>query len=262
MSLRFRQIFNVNNMNKEELLLTKRFLDLSRQAQHKGIVTFSEFLNLNELNIFNQIVPELFCSYELSGGYEFSERQMVAFIPDALSVFVYPIVCLKIQPKNKKFTDQLNHRDVLGSIMNLGIERGKIGDILMDHPDAYVFCSEHIAVYLSSELTRIKHTSVKMTQMESIDLNIQPDILKKDGIIASNRLDCVIACMLNLSRKDASLLIKKGSVFVYNKEITNTSAACKINDLISIRSYGRFRFVGEINETKKGRIKIQYEVFK
>ena len=70
---------------EEELLLKKRFIDLSRLADKRDTVTFSNFLNLNEINLFIQTVPELKTQYKLSGGYEFAERQMVAFIPDALS---------------------------------------------------------------------------------------------------------------------------------------------------------------------------------
>ena len=110
------------DMTKEELLLAKRFLDLSRQAEQKDIVVFSEFLNLNELNIFKQEIPNLYSGFEISGGYELSERQMIAFIPDALCyAWDYPIACLKITPVNKKFAESLTHRDVLGSLMNLGI---------------------------------------------------------------------------------------------------------------------------------------------
>ena len=41
-------------MTEEEQLLQKRFLDLSRQADYKGIVLFSDFLGLNEQNIFRK----------------------------------------------------------------------------------------------------------------------------------------------------------------------------------------------------------------
>ncbi len=70
-------------MNEQELC-RKRLLDLSRQADRKGIVLFSDFLNLNEQNIFHSLQKELYTTAELSGGYEQAERQMVAFIPDAL----------------------------------------------------------------------------------------------------------------------------------------------------------------------------------
>ena len=91
-------------MTREETLLAKRFIDLSRQAQQKNIVLFSDFLNLNELNIFRQQSSELYSGYKLFGGYELSERQMIAFLPDALCyAWEFPITCLQFSPANAKF---------------------------------------------------------------------------------------------------------------------------------------------------------------
>ena len=70
--------------HKDELQTIKRFMDLSRMASRRGIVTFSNFLNTNELNLFYQEAESLETGYQLSGGYAFAERQMIAFIPDAL----------------------------------------------------------------------------------------------------------------------------------------------------------------------------------
>ena len=67
-------------MAREEELLAKRFIDLSRQAQQRDIVLFSGFLNLNELNIFQQGISELYSGFEMSGGYAWSERQMLSLI--------------------------------------------------------------------------------------------------------------------------------------------------------------------------------------
>ena len=90
-------------MNEQELC-KKRLLDLSKQADIKGIVTFSDFLNLNELNIYHTIKNTLYCKSEYFGGYENAERQMIAFIPDALMFeWDYPIRCIHIVPKYPKF---------------------------------------------------------------------------------------------------------------------------------------------------------------
>ena len=96
-------------MNKEETLLRKRLVELSRQAYHKDIVTFSDFLNLNELNILHTTPKDLFpARYETFGGYEMAERQMVAFLPDALYYeYHYPIQVLKIRPANPRFAEEL-----------------------------------------------------------------------------------------------------------------------------------------------------------
>lgn len=249
-------------MTKEETLLAKRFLDLSRQARQKDIVVFSEFLNLNELNIFKQEIPDLYSGYELSGGYEPSERQMIAFIPDALCyAWDYPISCLRIAPVNRKFAEPLTHRDVLGSLMNLGIERSKLGDILVNEDDIYVFCHEKIAGYLMDELTRIRHTVVKSEQIRPENLKIEPKKELLEGIITSNRLDSVIACICKISRSQASQWIKGGKIFLDNRETLQTTVECKPGTLISVRSVGRFRFLDSFGETRKGRLKIEYEKY-
>ena len=130
-------------MNKEEELLAKRIQDLAKIADLKCMTTFSDFLNLNEQNILHQTLqkfPWIHC--ETSGGYEGAERQIAAFVPDALSYlmedvssdsgfspFSWPISCIRIEPLNLKFAEPLSHRDILGALMHLGIERSKMGDI-------------------------------------------------------------------------------------------------------------------------------------
>ena len=128
-------------MQKEELMLQKRLIELSKLAYQRGIVTYSDFLNLNELNILHTTPKsEFFSCYETFGGYEFSERQMAVFLPDALCYEKnYPISVLKIEPLQKKFSEKLSHRDYLGSILNLGIERCKLGDILVEEDYALLF---------------------------------------------------------------------------------------------------------------------------
>ena len=173
----------------------------------------------------------------------------------------YPITCLKITPVNKKFAESLTHRDVLGSLMNLGIERSKLGDILVNEEEIYVFCEEKIAGYLMEELTRIRHTVVKSEQVRPDSLTIEPKKELAEGIITSNRLDSVIACVCKVSRSQTSQWIKGGKIFLNNRQTLQTTVECKPGELISVRSVGRFRFVDSFGETRKGRLKIQYEKY-
>ena len=71
-------------MNEDAIYICKRFIDLSKQANRKGIVTFSDFLTVSEQMILQQNKTKLESEYRMSGGYDYAERQMVAFIPDAL----------------------------------------------------------------------------------------------------------------------------------------------------------------------------------
>ena len=70
---------------------------------------------------------------ECFGDYEQAERQMVAFHPDALLFpWKYPIKYLKkAEPLAAKFSEDLTHRDFLGAVLNLGIRRAVVGDILV-----------------------------------------------------------------------------------------------------------------------------------
>lgn len=249
-------------MTKEETLLAKRFLDLSRQAGQKDIVVFSEFLNLNELHIFRQEIPKLYSGYEIFGGYELSERQMIAFIPDAFCyAWNYPIACLEITPVNQKFAEELSHRDVLGTLMGLGIERGRLGDILVDGGNIHVFCHEKVAGYLQEQVSRIRHTTVQARQVQPDGLQLEPKVEICEGIVSSNRLDGIVACLCKISRGQASQMIRSGKVFLNHREVVQVSRECKEQELISIRSVGRFRFLGCQGETRKGKVRIRYEKY-
>lgn len=249
-------------MTKEESLLSKRFVDLSRQAQQKDIVLFSDFLNLNELNIFHQGINQLYCRFDFLGGYEQSERQMIAFLPDALCyAYHVPICCIKITPINCKFADALSHRDVLGSLMNLGIERNLLGDIWVEEHLIYVFCQEKIASYIIDNLTRIRHTVICCEKTIPNKVAIVPKTELLEGIVASNRLDSIVACLCKISRSKAKEWIQMGKVFINNKEILHATYECKEEVMISIRMVGRFKFRQALGETRKGRMKIQYEKY-
>ena len=242
-------------MQKEELLLQKRLIELSRIAYQRGIVTYSDFLNLNELNILHSIPKtELFCKYETFGGYEFAERQMVAFLPDALCYdYEYPISYLKIEPVQKKFSDALSHRDFLGAILNLGIERSKIGDILVMDDAAILFVQESLASFVLDELTRVKHTSVMLKPIAAKEFIYKPNIKEIKGTVSSLRLDSLLALAFSSSRSKLVAYIEGGRVFVNGKLITSNGYQIKTDDIISVRGLGRFRYKETITQTKKGR---------
>lgn len=257
---------------QEELLLQKRWMDLSRMANRKGIVLFSNFLNLNELNLFHQVSSDMETPYRLSGGYEFAERQMIAFIPDALSYTYtnelehtpldFPIACLHFQPRNSKFAEKLTHRDVLGACMHLGVERSRIGDIRLDEQNYYIFCEESISEYFLESLTQIRHTMITGGQTEPKNLQWKQTFEHLSGIVASVRLDTIVAFLLKKSRGQGALLIQSQKVFINDRAISSKSYECKPGDVISIRGFGKYIFVGSDGETRKGRIKISLKKYK
>lgn len=262
-------------MNKEEELLVKRIQDLAKIADLKCMTTFSDFLNLNEQNILHQTLqkfPWIHC--ETSGGYEGAERQIAAFMPDALSYrmedvssdsgfspFFWPISCIRIEPLNLKFAEPLSHRDILGALMHLGIERSRMGDIAVCENQFYLFCYESMASLICSELTRIRHTSVRCITTDAADFVYTPKTKEMTGSVASIRLDALMAVAFQSSRSSLLSLISDGKVFVNGKLITTNAYALKDGDLISARGEGKFRFVSSSGQTKKGRCLVKIEKY-
>lgn len=242
-------------MQKEEFMLQKRLIELSKTAYRRGIVTYSDFLNLNELNILHTTPKNEFdTKYETFGGYNDSERQMAAFLPDALYyTHFYPIQILKIEPLQKKFTESLTHRDYLGAILNLGIERSKLGDILVIEDFAYLFVQESLADYICNGLTRIRHTSVNVTKEDSQSFTYVPKYKEITGTVASVRLDSLLSLAFGSSRSKLVNLIEGGKVFANGKLMTTNSYQVKEGDIISVRGIGRFRYNGIQSQSRKGR---------
>ena len=250
-------------MQKEELMLQKRLIELSKIAYQRGIVTYSDFLNLNELNILHTTPKNEFHScYETFGGYDFSERQMVAFLPDALCYEKnYPISALKIEPLQKKFAEQLSHRDFLGSILNLGIERCKLGDILVEDNHAILFVHKSLEAFMLDELTRIRHTSVMVSVVDNEDFVYSPNIKEINGTVSSLRLDSLLSLAFSSSRSKLVSYIEGGKVFVNGKLVTSNGHQIKTDDIISVRGLGRFQFKETLSQTKKGRYYVTIHLY-
>ena len=87
---------------------------------------------MNKMYLASQKLQQSGVHVKLFGGYEHAERQIAAFYPDSLDIFLGTILlnCLKITPKALRFSEDLSHRDFLGAILNLGVDRSVIGDIL------------------------------------------------------------------------------------------------------------------------------------
>ena len=246
-------------MNKEEVMLQKRLIELSNLSYKRDIVTFSDFLNLNELNILHTTPKDLFPSrYETYGGYEPAERQMVAFLPDALYYdYQYPISVLRISPANRKFAEELSHRDFLGGILHLGIERSCLGDLLVEDSVCHVFVTDTMADFICEQLTRIRHTVVKTEKIDGESFSFTPRLETVKGTVASVRLDTVLSVAFPLSRSRMTRLVEGGKVFVNGKLITSNGYRLKEGDIISVRGMGKLVYQGVLSETKKGRQYIQ-----
>lgn len=250
-------------MKDQDTFFKNRVDDLKDMAFQRDIVTFTDFLDLHQLHMikdlrngFPGVVTETF------GGYEGAERQMAAFIPDALSYeWEYPMRCLKIIKEAGKFPEALSHRDYLGALVHLGVERSMIGDILLIGDDAWFFCVDSMANFFAEELVKIRHTAVRTRILPQMEQTPKPVRKPVQGTVSSVRLDAVIAVAFGGSRTKLMPLIQNGKVYVNGSLMTSNGYTLKDGDVVSVRGKGKFRFVQVLSQTKKGRYSILLEIY-
>lgn len=244
------------------MFLERRLLDLAGSAYHRGINVFSDFLNLNEQNIFLSLKNELpMIKYFTYGGYNDAERKILCFCGDTFTDeeknIEYPISCILVKPLNQKFSDSLSHRDFLGAVINLGIDRSKLGDILILENEGYLFTHNSISEFITDQLVKVKHTMVQCHVIDRKDFIYQPKFKEINTTIASIRLDSILAAAFKSSRSSLTGLIEGGKVYVNGKLILSNSYVPKDNDVISARGLGKFIYAGTSYQTKKGRLSIK-----
>ncbi len=253
-------------MNDNEII-KGHLKDLANQSYRQNRYTYTNFLSATDIEVFFSCLNELsFAGYRIYGGRESCERVIIAFGDEMGFGYPpeFPISVIKASALLDKFSDDLNHRDFLGALMNLGLEREMIGDILVTesensgkHTTAYIFCIDSIADYIIENLTRIKHTSVRCTLCGSNELDEIK--IKKEPlhiIAASARIDAVIAAITNLSRSSTAVLFREKKISLGGRIYENSSYQLKNGDIFSIRGYGKYEFIETGTVTRKGRLNI------
>lgn len=234
----------------------KRFEELANRAWNTGNYVFTPFLDLQGLSLFSHALPSLpRVPYQLFGGAEGCERKMLCFGSEELCGYaaVFPIACIRMAPLNKKFADQLTHRDFLGSLMALGMEREMLGDIIVQEDCAYLFCHERIADYVCQSLVQVKHTSIfcEIAQAPPAEALFRTE--KKTVQLSSERIDALVAHVFKMSRGDAQALFPMGKVFVDGRQCLSPGYTPKAGQVISVRGFGRMQYIGVESLSKKGK---------
>lgn len=266
---------------KSRDFLAGRIRDLAKRAYTNNFVTHTDFLSVSEIAEFYKILSSEgissnvheYCGahYVVYGGFEDAERAMVCFLPDYLDEETFllseknentVLKCVHIKPLNAKFSDDLNHRDYLGAIMNTGIERDQIGDILSGDKEAFVIATSDIAEMMVKELVRIRHTSVNCRIVNASECTIEPKFEEISGSVASERIDAILAFVYHLSRSEAQKLIESESVFIDGQTAYSAGYDLKTGARVSVKGHGKFIYLGVDNTTRKGRLFVRAKLFK
>lgn len=254
---------------KDELIFVRHIGELAKSAYYKGINVYSDFCGLKEQGL---VARESFpVSYSFYGGFSDAERVKIGFhggisgggkiAPDDF-IEDYPIGMIKISPVNAKFAEELTHRDYLGAILNLGIDRSMTGDILPVSDAVYLCCDKMIADFLCENLTRVRHTSVKLSLVEKVSGQMKRSYETLSVNVASLRLDAVVGAAFHIARSGVAGMISGGKVMVNGREVLQGSSLLKEGDVVSVRGFGKFRYVCESGTTKKGRFNIILEKYR
>ncbi len=253
--------------------LSSHILDLAFLSQKSGRIMASEFLGVSEQGLIAPLLGGETIQgspYLLFGGHPDSERNLILFFPDEAGKDEFlqneetkeeAIRCLRISPSYSKEEKQLGHRDYLGALMSLGIKRETIGDILYEGTTCYVYLTPMAAQEALDGLDSVGRIPMHVEQVALDECRIQ---FKKEEIrlsVSSLRLDNVVSAVAHVSREDGKNLILGDRVHLSLHPIPKPDTLLAETERVSIEGWGKFRFLGQMGTSKKGKYVILVERF-
>lgn len=196
------------------------------------------------------------------GGYDEAERRMAIFVPpflaetleDALAI-EQPLRVLHI--KKRPGGRELTHRDYLGSVLALGLDRAAIGDILVRKDGADMIIRADAEAFLLSEYHAAGRAELTLTSGPIGELELPEQRFQEvNDTVASLRLDGVIASAFRLSRAEAAKAIRSGLVCRNSEEELRVDKTVEEGDILTLRGKGKARLKEIGGESRKGRIRI------
>lgn len=236
-------------------VLRSRIEDAIYLSEKRQSPCFLGFLDLRELATARELLPRMMDSdcFSFYGGYAEAERCILSVFPAFCPAeeYDYPLRTVAFRYRAQK---ELTHRDVLGTLMSVGIRRDAIGDILCGEGISVVFLRSDITDYVCEQIDRIGGEGVRVIPDYDGELPFSVNYESLHDTIASPRLDSVVKSLIRCSREKAADLIRLGTVSVNHRPVESVSETVAVDDTISIRGHGRYiiRQIGP--ETKKGRL--------
>ncbi len=241
--------------NDGEKRLLARLGELIARAA-LGTPGCSDFLDLRQQELARAAAVNGAARWKLDGGYEEAERKRLIVYPEWLAGSDARIAYVRISHRDIGET-HLGHSDYLGAILNLGIKREKLGDIVVKNNTAVVMVDVNLGDYICQQLNRVKHSSVAAGLIPAEAFVYEPPELTRIKLsLSSLRLDAAVAAVFHLSRSEAETLIENGLVKLNQLETGKSFSPVKTGDLISVRGQGRFRLEEVGGLSRKGRCQV------
>lgn len=248
-------------MPENENLLKKRILELAERSYNNSQYLFTNFLSPAELSDCVEVLEKNKMRYQSFGGTEMAEREVIKFgnMEEFGYDMEYPISCILVEPNLEKYAEELTHRDYLGSILNLGIERDIIGDIYIRGKTGYVICLSKMADYIAKNLVKIKHTYIKCKVADEMPKALEPKFENSIISASSERCDIVLAKLYHISRTEALELFREKKVCINGRIVESNSRNLKEGDIVSARGYGKFIYRGVLGVNKKEKYRVNVD---
>ena len=237
----------------------KRLRELALRASHACAPTYTRFLEPPMEIACRAAANFAGCEVAFEGGYEGAERRMAGFYAGGAEALSFPIRRLRVD-WNARY-GSIGHRDILGALMGLGIERETLGDIAMLKEGALLFVHEDIADYVAANLESCGRAKVRISPCGEEVAPPEPEGTLLYRTVPSQRLDAVLAATCDLSRQKAQEMIRAELVKVDHAVETRADARLEAGSLVSARGLGRFRVQEVAGLTRKGRVGLRLFVY-
>ncbi|MCA1029994.1 RNA-binding protein [Bacillus timonensis] len=246
------------HFRKEEHAFIDLIISWKESVESQYSTKLTDFLDPREQELVRVVVGNNSdVKVSFFGGNETTERKRALLYPyffqpeqDDFGVVLYQITY------PSKFTT-IEHRQVLGALMSIGLKRGKYGDILIKDDVIQLVAAKEVSDYIGLNFESIGKVNISLKEMEISEcLTIENEWIDKHITVSSTRLDVILASIHNISRQKVQTMINANLVKVNWKMIENASFDCKEGDVLSLRGYGRCKLLTFEGVTKKEKIKI------
>ncbi len=252
--------------NDDEKIIFSHALDIALRSESRNTVESGNFMSDSAQMRCTQMLEKAgFHNFFFWGGYDSAERVCPVFYTEYCTEKTIKstpelaeIIFIKATLDRFNKNAALSHRDVLGSLMGLGIERDSIGDISMTEGGCVFAAKSAISSFILENLNKISRYPVALSITQGADMIKLNDCEMFNDTVASLRLDAIIAAIYNTSRSVASGAIESGLVSINGITIKKTDSSVNQGDKITYRSHGRTQLTEINGMSKKGRIRIQY----
>lgn len=248
-------------MKIEDKLTIAKVMDKIKICKTRNKIVNTEFLTIYQKDIIKRELNKMkIKNYIFFGGYELSEGECLIIYPEKLSIDIVikyldniiKVVKIKL-PKEVK--GKYTHRDYLGSVMQTGLNRNRIGDIIVYEDIAYIIVlnenSEYIARFLKG-LVRFNKAEIEIINCSEIKVK-EAEFEETKISVSSMRIDNVVSEIAKISRGKAEKLLGEEKVFINSINEVKASKTIKVNDILVIRGLGKFIIYEIIGNNSKGK---------